>query len=171
MITTKQLSHLQHMGIDVWQRRDGFFDDLKADETVSLSNSEAPLKAVNEAKPQTLDADKTAKANTQASSPSSQTQQDTNKSPQKDSAEQLLNDGFIRDVLLSIGIKATEVEITDLHALHPKLKMGSLVWQLNDNDSVDYRDGILTTPLLPILCQQWHLKRQLWQALCQHQQS
>ncbi|MDN3653859.1 DNA polymerase III subunit psi [Thalassotalea ponticola] len=147
-LTRKQFTHLQHMGITVWQRRADVFSDANNAESLTSVDSTAPntsalandISADTKQQPQTVP-------------------------PKANRIEAVRVDDYpmFNDVLLALSVNPDQVTQSD-----DIITLPNLTWRFDQQADISYRDGVLTTPNLAALQASPALKRQLWFALCDY---
>ncbi|NMP17386.1 hypothetical protein [Thalassotalea sp. Y01] len=171
-LTAKQFSHLSHMGIAVWQRRQGAFAEPSQAETVAQQPAQLLEQAPKQQAETPNDALTTVESKHDAATQTAKTAhiaQAAQQPQQPEKAEPAINlQMLLANRLLTDVLHVLQVQTQDITLQQDGLQLQKLTWKFAENADVSYQQNTLITCDINNLESSATLKRKLWQALCQH---
>lgn len=144
-ITAKQFHYLETMGVSLWQRRDGFYED----ELSSVATPESNVKATTTAESKLS---KIADIEI-AKKPITKPENLSINIP----LSELINSAFFADILMVLDIKAEQLSQSQSGIVLP-----SFTWQFSEANKIHFTNDTLTSPITAKIAESAQLKHQLW---------
>jgi len=157
-VSQRQFKLLTEMGISLWQRRVLTNNELATQEVAS---NQPPSNALGQAA--TIATELVSKKNII----SDNSQSNTNDKQQIEALniEWLQKHPIFTDILLSLNLKADDIQRDQNYLNKNQLVWQGLTWQFSTTENITLTKDILTTPAIADLIQSTTLKSQLWHAI------